>query len=214
MHPGQLHPPELRLKLHREYRLYYWLAILFGTRKQIFLTFAPWVLVTIYDQPTTMLATLFILGGIAGILFQPLLGKTIDRLGERAVLAMEAAVLILVCIGYGFAKFILAEKSAFLLVAVCFILDQLLMSVSMARATYLKKIAVHPDHITPTLTMAVTIDHACSILVAILGGLIWKFAGYQYVFLLGSAIAVANLISALQIRIPPPQTQEAARVGS
>ena len=31
------------LKLHREYRLFYMLSILYGSRKQIFLTFAPWV---------------------------------------------------------------------------------------------------------------------------------------------------------------------------
>jgi len=38
--------------------LYYWLAILYGTRKQIFITFAPWVLITIYKQPTQTIATL------------------------------------------------------------------------------------------------------------------------------------------------------------
>lgn len=202
MNPGQAHPASVRLKLHKEYRLYYWLAILFGTRKQIFLTFAPWVLVTIYHKPTTTLAILLLLGGVAGIVFQPILGSAIDRLGERVVLSTEAAILIFVCIGYGFAEFLLPEKLAFLLVATCFILDQLLISVSMARATYLKKIALHPDHITPTLNMAVTIDHAFSILVAVFGGLIWKYAGYQYVFLFGSAIAITNLFSALRIRIP------------
>ncbi len=58
MHPGEAHRPKLHLKLHKEYRLYYWLSILYGTRKQIFLTFAPWVLVTVFNQPTQVLATL------------------------------------------------------------------------------------------------------------------------------------------------------------
>ena len=211
MNPGQSHSPKLRLKLHKEYRLYYWLAILFGTRKQLFLTFAPWVLVTVYHEPTTTLAVLLILGGIAGIVFQPILGNAIDRFGERVVLMMEASVLILVCFGYGFAESFLPHKQAFYLVAACFVVDQLLMSVSMARATYLKKIAVHPDHITPTLTMAVTIDHAFSIGVAVLGGAIWKYLGYQYVFLFGSAIACVNVISTFQIRIPKKIIQPLTR---
>ncbi|MDD5457619.1 MAG: MFS transporter [Candidatus Margulisbacteria bacterium] len=202
MKPGKAHAPKLRLKLHKEYKLYYWLSILFGTRKQIFLTFAPWVLVTIYHKPTAVLATLLTIGGVAGIVFQPILGKAIDKLGEKTVLIWEAVSLVFVCLGYGFAKNLLSENLAFILVSACFVADQLLMSVNMARATYLKKIATHPDHITPTLTMSVTIDHVFSILVAILGGIIWMVFGFQYVFLFGGFIAILNFISALRIKIP------------
>ena len=35
MHPGKAHLPAVHLRLYREYRLYYWLSILFGTRKQV-----------------------------------------------------------------------------------------------------------------------------------------------------------------------------------
>jgi hypothetical protein len=41
MHPGSAQPRSSHMKLHKEYRLYYWLAILFGTRKQIFLPSPP-----------------------------------------------------------------------------------------------------------------------------------------------------------------------------
>ena len=84
----------------------------------------------------------------------------------------------------------------------CFILDGMLISVSMARATYLKKIAVDPEHVTPTLSMATTIDHLFSISVALLGGVIWLKLGYQYVFVFGALIAVANFFSVLKIKIP------------
>jgi predicted MFS family arabinose efflux permease len=202
MDPGQSHPPKMHLKLHKEYGLYYWLSILFSTRKQLFLTFAPWVLVTVYNKPVAVIATLLTIGGIAGIVFQPVLGKAIDRLGERTVLMMEAMVLVVVCFLYGFSKDLFAENAAFIVVAACFVVDQLLMSVNMARATYLKKIAVHPDHIAPTLTMSVTIDHVFSISVALLGGVLWWKVGYQAVFLLGCGIALANLVSAAKIRLP------------
>ena len=83
MKPETVTQPKTYLKLRKEYRLYYILAVLFGSRKQLFLTFAPWVIVTVFNQPTQTLATLLTIGGIIGILFQPFLGWAIDRLGER-----------------------------------------------------------------------------------------------------------------------------------
>jgi hypothetical protein len=59
-----------------------------------------------------------------------------------------------------------SPHTAFIIACVCFVADQLLMSVNMARSTYLKKIAVHQSHITPTLTMAITLDHVFSITIA------------------------------------------------
>jgi len=205
MHPGKAHPPAMHLRFHREYSLYYWLSILFGTRKQIFLTFAPWVLVTVFRQPTAMLATLLTISGIFGIVFQPALGKAIDTLGEKKVLIMEAVLLIFVCVGYGFSRDLFSAPVALVLASACYVVDQLLMSVNMARSTYLKKIAVHPDHITPTLTMSVSIDHVFSIGIALTGGLLWAKWGYQTVFVFGGLIACVNLVSAFFIKIPRPR---------
>jgi predicted MFS family arabinose efflux permease len=191
-----------KFQLRREYKLFYWLNILYGTRKQIFLTFAPWVLVTVFRQKTQMLATLLTIGGVIGIFFKPLLGRAIDRLGERFILTSEAVLLVFVCIGYGYSRELFSENVALVVASGCFVADQLLMSVGMARATYLQKIAVRPEDVTQTLTMGVTIDHIFSIAVALLGGVIWVMWGYQYVFLLGAAIAVINFFSAWRVRTP------------
>lgn len=203
MHPGSAQPRSSHMQLHKEYRLYYWLAILFGTRKQIFLTFAPWVLVTEFHQPTAVLATLLTIAGISGIIFQPLLGKAIDFYGEKKVLAMEAFLLIFICFGYGFSKTLFPGNQAFVVACICFVADQLLMSVNMARSTYLKKIVVKKEHITPTLTMAVSLDHVFSISIALAGGVLWAKWGYQTVFLAGAVIALVNLISAFFMSTPP-----------
>ena len=189
-----------KFQLRKEYRLFYWLNVLYGTRKQIFLTFAPWVLVTVFRQKTQVVATLLTIGGIVGIFFKPMLGWAIDRLGERFILTAEAVILVFVCIGYGFARDLFAETTALYIAFTCYVIDQMLMSVSMARATYLRKIAVAPEDITQTLTMGVSIDHIFSISVALLGGFIWIKWGYQYVFLLGAMIAVVNFFSALRVR--------------
>jgi len=202
MRPGTVKKPKTFLKLHREYRLFYILNVLSGSRKQIFITFAPWVIVTIFHKPTETLATLLTIGGAIGILFQPLLGRAIDRLGERFILASEAVLLVFVCLGYGFSKFLFPEGTAFLVMCFCFLLDQMLFSVSMARSMYIKKIALDDAHVQPALTAGVTIDHIFSISVALLGGVIWSAFGFQYVFLLGILIAALNFLAAMQVRIP------------
>jgi predicted MFS family arabinose efflux permease len=203
----ETHRPGKFLTLHKEYKLYYILCSLAGSRKQLFITFAPWVLVTIFKQPTQIIATLMTVGGVIGILFQPFLGRMIDRLGERLVLATEAILLIFVCFGYGFSRSLLPENIAFLVVCGCFLFDQMLFSVSMARSTFMKKIAMQDSDIQPALTVAVTIDHFFSITAALVGGLIWNNFGFQYVFLMGSVIAVINFFAALQVRIPKKETR-------
>jgi predicted MFS family arabinose efflux permease len=207
MKPEKTQPPKMILKLHKEYTLYYALSVLYGSRKQLFITFAPWVIVNVLNQPTETLATLMTIGGIIGILFQPLLGWAVDHLGERFVLASEAVLLVFVCFGYGFAKFIFPQNTAFLVICACYLLDQMLMTVGMARSTYIKKIALRPEDVQPALTASVTIDHAFSMLVALLGGVIWNVFGFQYVFLLGVGIAMINFVVAMQVRLPKANKQ-------
>ena len=184
----------------KEYRRFYTLTVLYGSRKQIFITFAPWVLVSVLGQPVTFIALLLTLGGVLGILFQPLLGRAIDAWGEKTVLALEAFLLIFVCAAYALGPLFLPKAVAIAVAAVCYLADQILISVGMARATYLKKIARTPEEVTPTLTMAVSVDHIFSIGLALGGGILWFAYGFWTVFLLGACIALANLVTALGIK--------------
>ncbi len=202
MKPDQRTRPKTFLKLRREYWLYYLMSVLFGSRKQLFITFGPWVIVSVFQQPTQTMATLVTIGGVIGILFQPLLGRAVDRYGEKVVLAGEAVLLVVVCFGYGFSKFLFPQDTAFFLICGFYLLDQVLYSVNMARATYMKKIALRPEDVQPALTASVTLDHVFSILVALIGGAIWNRFGFQYVFLLGVLIAAANFAAAMKIKIP------------
>lgn len=191
--PRDMQAPGLVFK--KKYGLFYLLSVLYGTRKQLFITFAPWVIVAVYHKPTSIMATLYFIGGIAGVLFQPLIGRAVDAKGERFILGLEAVLLIPVCLLYGFAKFLFPEFLAFLLVCICYVADSLLLSFSVARSVWMKKIAEKPGDIAPTLAMGVSIDHIFSIAVALLAGLLWDSLGYQWVFLAGAGIAVINLIA-------------------
>ena len=190
------------LVLKKRYSLFYLLSVLYGTRKQLFITFAPWVIVVMYHKPTSIMAALYFAGGIAGVLFQPLIGKAVDTLGERFMLGLEALLLIPVCFLYGFSQFLFPQDIAFIIVCLCYVADSLLLSFGVARSVWIKKIAESPGDIAPTLAMGVSIDHIFSIAVALLAGLLWDRLGYQWVFLAGAGIAVINFIASRFVRIP------------
>ena len=187
-----------RFVLRKEYKVFYGLNILFGARKQIFITFGPWVLIKVFGQGVATFAILsFLIAGL-GIVFKPFVGYLIDHVGERFVLAAEAVSLIFVCLGYAYTKGLLESlglgRITLYVICALFVLDQMLASVSMARATYLKKIAVSAEDVSPTLSMGISIDHMVSMFVPWLGGFIWTVLGYEYVFICGAAIATLNLL--------------------
>lgn len=194
-----------KLFFRKEYTLFYWLNVLYGARKQIFLTFGPWVLIKVFNQGVSTFAVLgFFVAGI-GIVFKPFVGSVIDKKGEKFVLASEAVALIIICAGYAFAEDMSqafgAGDTALLIICACYVIDQLLNATTIARATYLRKIAVTPEDVSPTLSMGLSIDHAVSMVVPWLGSLVWNAFGYKYVFIVGSLIAAANLLLTRYIRI-------------
>jgi MFS family permease len=197
--------PEAHLKRpkfvwRRQYWLYYVLSLFFGARKQIFLTFGPWVLIKVFHQEADIFAKLLIVGSVLGVLFQPALGRMIDRFGERKVLMADAALTFSICIGYGFAEHLGNKDAALWLLYVCFVGDQLLFGVGMARDTYLSKIAVKREDIAPALSLGVTINHAVSMSVPAVGGLIWICYGYSWVFVCAAGLALLLLVFAGMVR--------------
>ena len=192
---------KVRLLWRKEYSLFYWLSILFGARKQVFMTFAPWVIVQVYHQEPRVMAALILTSAVIGIGFKPLVGWLIDRIGERKVLIGEAIWFFLICLGYAGADHLGLGKQAINVVFVCFIIDLLLSSVSMARTTYLHKNLVETADLTPTLSMGISLDHAVAMTIPILGGLLWKGFGYESLFLVAGLISVANIFIALKIKL-------------
>ncbi len=186
----------------RRYRLYYILALLFGARKQIFITFGPWVLVKIFNQPAYIFAQLWIVAALLGVVFQPALGRAIDWFGERKVLMADSVCVLLVCLGYGYAHSIDNRSLALGLLYVCFVGDQLLFGVNMARDTYLAKIAVKQEDISPTLSLGVSINHLVSMSVPAAGGLLWMKYGHPAVFMGAAGIAILMYFFSRQVRVP------------
>jgi MFS family permease len=190
-----------KLVVKRRYSLYYALCTLAGARKQVFVTFGPWVLIKIFHEPAPTIAKLWIVASAIGIFVQPQLGKLIDRVGERAILMADSVILIAVCMGYGFAEHLPLAHPVKLVYA-CYVLDNLLFATSMARATYLDKIAEQQSDVHASLSLGVTIDHAVSMSIPALAGRIWRTSSYSNVFLGAAAIAVIGLVAASRVRVP------------
>ncbi|MGE5605487.1 MAG: MFS transporter [Bacteroidota bacterium] len=190
---------KFKLEFKKEYSLFYWLSILFGARKQVFLTFAPWVIVRIYGQPATVMATLLLIASVIGIFFKPWLGKMIDCVGERRIIMAESLIFFFVCLGYGFSGYLGLEEYTIYLVFACYIIDWLLSAVTMARTTYLHKQLVELSDLTPTLSMGISLDHLVAMSVPMLGGLLWEALGYESIFIAAAVIAILNLMIAGRI---------------
>jgi len=159
------------------------------------------VLVKVFHQEAVIFAKLWIAAAALGILFQPALGRAIDRFGERKVLMADAVLIFGICLGYGFAHKLGSERLAIGLLYACMIGDQLLFGVNMARDTYLSKIALKPEHVAPSLSLGVSINHAVSMSVPALGGILWMKWGHEWVFVAAAGIAVLMLIFSNGVRV-------------
>ena len=145
--------------MKRKYGLFYAISALFDIRKQIFLVFGTWVLVSLHEVPVSTIALLYFIASALGVLLRPLLGDVIDWLGERTVLAVDELMLLVVCLVYAFAGDILPAPWALWTLYGAYVLDSVLFALRVARTTYLKKIALHPGDTTPSLSLGITIDH-------------------------------------------------------
>ncbi len=199
---GHGEPPSRRMVYRPEYKLFYVISALFGIRKQIFMVFGTWVLVSLHGVPVATIALLYFVAAALGVVLRPLLGDVIDWAGERRVLAADELMLLVVCMVYAFASDVLPAPWDLRLLYAAYVTDSVLFALRVARTTYLKKIARDPQDITPTISLGITIDHAVAMTLPVLSGWIWERYGHQWVFMLAGAIAMGGFFVCLRIRVP------------
>ena len=199
---GKGEPPAKRMVFKKKYKIFYAISALFGIRKQIFIAFGGWVLVALNDVPVSTIALLYFISALIGVVFRPLLGDVIDWLGERIVLAVDELLIIAICMTYAFASDLIPAPYHLWALYSAYVFDGVLFALRIARTTYLKKIADDPQDITPTIAAGITIDHSVAMTLPILSGYIWEAWGFQYVFILASAIALMGFFICLKIKVP------------
>ncbi len=216
---GQVRSKREKLKFvfRKEYKYYYLLAIVFGVQKQVMLVFGPWVLIETLGQQVDTIVLLGIIASSLGMFFMPQLGRWIDRFGVKKLLYVDALSFIAVYLSYGlltqsFNNGTLAKIGLPLILACgLFVVDRLSSQMGIIRTIYLKSIAVSDADVTPTLSLAMTMDHVVSIIVGVTGGVAWVTLGSQYIFYAVAALSLVNLVVA--IRVKDPRKCESALSG-
>src|SRR5690606_36875659 len=84
----------------RRYMSYYILTLLSGSRRHITMTFAGYLLVSVYNTPVGTMVLLTALSSVVAIVTRPLIGKVVDEWGEQRSLVLNYCLVILMFIGY------------------------------------------------------------------------------------------------------------------
>jgi MFS family permease len=189
-----------RFYFARKFFKFYMLEVFYGARKQIFITFAPYVLILQYGADTSIISMLLAVCAVFGFVLSPLMGRLIDKLGYKIIMVADTLILVVVCLLYGFAHRLFPVHIAFIVVCVNYILDSIISLASMASNVYVQDIASGPEEITATLSTGVSVNHIISIIIALMGGWLWKTAGIEVLFSLSAVLGVINSLYAATIK--------------
>ena len=207
---GQVRTKREKLKFvfRKEYTYYYLLAVAYGVQKQVMLVFGPWVLIETLGQQVDSIVLLGIIASTLGMFFMPQLGKWIDRFGVKKLLYADALSFIFVYLSYGlltqhFNNGTLAKVGLpVLITSALFVVDRLSSQMGIIRVIYLKSIALQPSDVTPTLSLAMMMDHVVSIIVGVTGGIAWVTFGSHFIFYMVATLSLINLVVAILVKEP------------
>lgn len=184
-------PQEKKIRLKKEYWLFYVLTFLAGARRQIFVVFAGFLLVEKFGVDIHNMVILLFANSILNMYLAPKIGRFISKFGERITLKLEYIGLVIIFISYAFVDNVYV---AFAL----YIVDHLLFSMAIALKTYFQKIADEKD-IASASAVSFTINHIAAVFLPFVLGLIW-LNSHSLVFIIGAGIGALSL--ALSFLIP------------
>lgn len=190
-----------RFYFRKKYNKYYMLEVFYGARKQIFLTFGPYVLVLFYGANAMVISSLFAISSICCFFASPVVGKIIDRIGYKTVMIADTLILVIVCFFYGFAHHIFPMHIAFLICCLNYVLDSVISLASMAASVYVQDLSENTDEMRATLSTGLSVNHLISVLIAIFGGWVWKVLGIETLFVLSALLGLANSAYAATIKV-------------
>lgn len=173
------------------YRLFYLLTFLAGARRQIFIAFSIFLLVQHFGFTVREITLLFVVNNAINYFVSPLVGRAIVRFGERRMLSLEYASLVLI-----FTAYALVDSKA--LVAILYVLDHIFFNFSIAIRTFFQKMA-DPRDIAPSMAVGFTINHIAAVVLPAVGGALWM-VDYRIPFIAGAILAAVSLTAAQFIR--------------
>lgn len=189
-----------RFHFDRKFHKYYILEVFYGARKQVFFTFGPYVLILFYGADAGVISILFAISAVSCFLVSPLVGKLIDRVGYKPVMIGDTLILVIVCFFYGFAHHLFSMHTAFIVCCVNYVLDSVLSLASMASNVYVQDISDSREEMRQTISTGISVNHLITVLIALLGGWIWKTLGIETLFILSAVLGLCNSAYAATIK--------------
>jgi len=189
-----------RFYFHKKYFKYYMLEMFYGARKQVFMTFGPYVLILFYGAETATISLLYAITAVACFFLAPMVGRVIDRLGYKMVMVGDTLILVIVCFFYGFAHHIFPMHIAFTICCVNYVLDSIISMASMASNLYVQDLADTRDEVKATVSTGVSINHLISVFIALIGGWVWRTLGIELLFIVSAILGLCNSAYAATIK--------------
>ena len=157
------------------------LEMFYGARKQVFLTFGPYVLILFYGADAATISLLFAVSAIACFFASPIVGRIIDKLGYKTVMVADTLILVIVC-------------------CVNYVLDAVISLASMASNVYVQDLSDNQDEVKATISTGVSINHVITIFIALFGGWIWQTLGIETLFIISAVLGLCNSAYAATIK--------------
>ena len=176
------------------------LEVFYGARKQVFLTFGPYVLILFYGANAAVISLLFAISAICCFFMGPVVGKIIDKAGYKIVMIMDTVILVVVCFFYGFAHHFFPMNVAFIICCVNYVLDSIISLASMAASVYVQDISDNMQEVKATLSTGISVNHLITLAIALFGGLIWQKVGMETLFIISAVLGLCNSAYAATIK--------------
>ena len=200
-HIGQ--KQRLSIVIKRRYWVYYTLQFFSGARRQIFVVFASFMMVEKYGFDVHQITLLLLTNFLINIFMAPLIGRFIEKFGEKLSLIIEYFGLMVIFLLYAGLYYF---DWSYIVASVLFIADHMFFGLAFAMKTYFQKIA-DPEDFAPTAAVAFTINHISAVFLPVLLGYIWIYNN-SAVFYLAAILSFISLIVALLIPRFPSKGNE------
>ena len=198
----------LAIVLKRRYWVYYTLQFFSGARRQIFVVFASFMMVEKYSFDVHQITLLLLTNFLINIFMAPLIGRFIEKFGERLSLIVEYFGLMVIFLLYAGLYYF---DWSYIVASILFIADHMFFGLAFAMKTYFQKIADSEDF-APTAAVAFTINHISAVFLPVLLGYIW-IHNNSAVFYLAAVLSFISLIVAILIpRFPSKGHESILRV--
>ena len=203
---GNSRPDETKRRFYfkKKFKKYYMLEVFYGARKQVFLTFGPYVLILFYGASAATISLLFAISAVVCFFAAPVVGRIIDKMGYKIVMISDTLILVIVCFFYGFAHYLFPMHVAFIVCCVNYILDAVISLASMASNVYVQDLSDNEDEIKATISTGVSVNHVITIFIALFGGWIWQTLGIETLFVVSAILGLCNSAYAASIKTKKP----------